>query len=269
MRTGQDIGVGPALLPVLKRVAKNGWAGTRATAASAEAAEASETVERVEPIVPVAPSPDFLLWQLADSAFPTGGFAHSNGLEAAWQHAAVRNRDELGSFVEASLRQVGWNALPLVRAAHAEPGRLDEWDACCEAFTSNHVANRASRGQGRALWAAVEKVFPRAGAARPAPPFGHLAPVFGAAFHRLNVDLAQTLRVFVFQHLRGVMAAAVRLNIVGPMEAQAIQFRLGPMAESVCAGSANRTVEDLAQTSPLLEIWQASQDRLYARLFQS
>ena len=26
----------------------------------------------------------WLVWQIADSGFPTGGFAHSGGLEAAW-----------------------------------------------------------------------------------------------------------------------------------------------------------------------------------------
>src|ERR1700749_2765699 len=94
---------------------------------------------------------DWLLWQLADSAFPTGGFAHSAGLEAAWQHGEVRNRNELVSFVEASLHQLGRAALPFVTAAHAEPERLEEFDIFCDAFTINHVANRASRAQGRAF----------------------------------------------------------------------------------------------------------------------
>ncbi len=226
-------------------------------------------VGQAETIEPTERPSDFLLWQLADSAFPTGGFAHSGGLEAAWQHDAVRTRLDLVSFLEASLQQVGWNALPLVRAAYAQPERLAEWDEVGEAFTSNHVANRASRGQGRALWATAQKIFPRAGFP-PAPPvFGHLAPTFGVVFRHLNIDLETTVRLFVFNHLRSLMAAAVRLNIVGPMEAQALQHRLGPAAEAVCAKSASCTVDDLAQTSPLLEIWQGAQDRLYARLFQS
>src|SRR5450432_522762 len=49
---------------------------------------------------------DWLLWQLADSAFPTGGFAHSGGLEAAWQHGEIRGAEDLASFLEAYMCQV-------------------------------------------------------------------------------------------------------------------------------------------------------------------
>jgi urease accessory protein len=95
---------------------------------------------------------DFLVWQLVDSAFPTGGFAHSAGLEAAWQNGEIRNRKELGSFLEASLEQLGHAALPFVTAAYQDVERVTEFDQLCDAFTSNHVANRASRLQGRAFF---------------------------------------------------------------------------------------------------------------------
>jgi urease accessory protein len=226
---------------------------------------------------------EWLLWQLADSAFPTGGFAHSGGLEAAWQHGEVRNRGELLGFAEASLRQVGRAALPFVMAAYAEPERLAEFDALCDAFTTNHVANRASRAQGKAFLSAVQRVFEEGGhrgemvakgeitLKRPKgrAPFGHVAPVMGAGLRGLEVSRETAGRLFFFNHLRGIMQAAVRLNIIGPMEAQRLQQQLSATAETVLKRCEGLAVEEMAQTSPLLDLWQGAQDRLYSRLFQS
>lgn len=261
---------------------------------------------------------DFFIWQLVDSAFPTGGFAHSSGLEAAWQHGEVRNREELLSFVEAGLNQLGRAALPFVTTAWNEPDRLVELDELCDAFTSNHVANRASRLQGKAFASAVERVFgkspitssrlpissPSPLASRPSPInppstarpdqpsaangqstpneitqsairnprsaiHSHFAPVFGASLRNLNVSRSTTCRMFVFNHLRSTFAAAVRLNIIGPMEAQILQNRLFPRANAMLARCESLTLDHLAQTAPLLDLWQGAQDRLYSRLFQS
>lgn len=216
---------------------------------------------------------DWLLWQLVDSAFPTGGFAHSGGLESAWQHGEVRTRVELASFLEVALHQAGRNALPFVSTAHAHPECLAQWDRHCDAFITNHVANRASRAQGRAFLAAAQRVFLSA-SHEPQfepilPPFGHLATVFGAVTRWLAVEGGTAGRIFLFNHLRGLLAGAVRLNIVGPMEAQALQFQMARQAEAIRERYAELTLDDLAQTSLLLEIWQGAQDRLYSRLFQS
>jgi urease accessory protein len=213
---------------------------------------------------------DWLLWQLCDSAFPTGGFAHSLGLEAAWQHGEVHNRTELVSFLEAGLHQLGHAALPFVTAAFAEPEKLGEFDQLCDAFTTNHVANRASRAQGRAMLTAVERIF-KSEIRNPKSEieFAHFAPVFGACLRELEVPRETALRIFFFNQLRAVLAAAVRLNIVGPMEAQMLQHRLAPHAEKILQACAALTLDDLAQTSPLVDLWQGAQDRLYSRLFQS
>jgi urease accessory protein len=170
-----------------------------------------------------------------------------------------------------------------VTAAYDEPGRLAEFDQLCDAFTTNHVANRASRTQGRALLSAVERIFPERG--QPCPrsssttgeladkavraPFAHFAPVFGACLRQLEVPRETAARMFFFNHLRSVLAAAVRLNIVGPMEAQTMQHRESAKAEEVRARCELLTLDDIAQTAPLLDLWQGAQDRLYSRLFQS
>jgi urease accessory protein len=210
------------------------------------------------------------LWQLADSAFPTGGFAHSNGLEAAWQHGEVRGRAELLEFIEAGLNQVGHASLPFVMAAFDAPGKLPELDLLFDAFTSNHVANRASRAQGRAFLTAAERIFKsEIGNRKSEITFAHFAPVFGASLRWLEFSRRTAARMFFFSHLRGVLAAAVRLNIVGPMEAQMLQHNLAPKAEALLLACDRLTLDQIAQTSPLLDLWQGAQDRLYSRLFQS
>lgn len=237
----------------------------------------------VNPVSNFPAENDWLIWQLMDSAFPTGGFAHSSGLEAAWQHGEVRGRTELLSFAETSLDQLGHAGLPFVTAAFDAPEKLGEFDALCDAFTTNHVANRASRAQGRAFLTAVERIFPERGVhaastsndksalKRPEgrAPYAHFAPVFGACLRQVEISREVTARMFFFNHLRSVLAAAVRLNIIGPMEAQVLQHRLSAKAELVRQHCENLSLDQIAQTAPLLDLWQGAQDRLYSRLFQS
>jgi len=83
------------------------------------------------------------------------------------------------------------------------------------------------------------------------------------------VARSRTAQLFCFQHLRGVLSAAVRLGIVGPLEAQSLQHRLESCAREVLDHCQNLPVTDAAQTAPLLDLWQGTQDRLYSRLFQS
>ena len=221
------------------------------------------------------PADDWLIWQLADSAFPIGSFAHSNALEAAWQQNRVTDGRSLSSFIQASLSQTARASLPLVVAAQREPEAFERWDALCDAMLSNHVANRASRAQGMSLLATAEKVYGgrelsqlRADA-RSDRLCAHLAPVFGFVVNVLAIDPARAARLFLFFHLRGLISSAIRLGVVGPLEGQTIQAGLSSHAEQmVCIGMAFPTGE-ATQTSPMIELIAATHDRLYSRLFQS
>jgi len=216
---------------------------------------------------------DWLTWQIVDSAFPTGTFAHSWGLESAWQHGEIDGAAALRAFLEASVHQAGHGALPLVNAAYDEPDQLEALDEIADAFLVNHVANRASRIQGRTLAATAARVWPLPGLelldARVQGTCAHAAPVSGAVFRTLGLTRASTQRVVLFGAARGVLSAAVRLGIVGSYEAQGLQQASGPWLDRVADECAGLTVSDLAQTAPLIDILQAGHDRLYSRLFQS
>jgi urease accessory protein len=218
-------------------------------------------------------SPLWLVWQIADSAFPTGGFAHSLGLEAAWQAGEVVGRAGLHGFLRDTLLQVGHGSLPLVTAAFRAPGRWPELDALNDAFLINPVANRASRVQGRAWASTCARIWPSdemAALSGAVPALcGHAAPLTGVMLRAVGLPLWTIQELVLFQAARGVLSAAVRLGITGSYDAQRLLHDAAPDLGDVLARCADLDETDLAQTAPILDIVHASHDRLYSRLFQS
>ena len=217
----------------------------------------------------------FLLFQLSDSAFPSGGFAHSGGLEAAWQLGAVRGREALEHYVSDSLEQCGQAVLPFVSAAHQQPERFGELDEWFNATLLNHVANRASRALGMGFLSTCVTAFPRVELTelkhciRHQPYPGHLATITGTVCAYLGLARRDCQQLFVFQHLRTLMSTAVRLGCVGPLEAQAIHQRLNTFACDIIARYHDHDIAMAAASAPLHDLFQGHHDRLYSRLFMS
>lgn len=217
----------------------------------------------------------WLVLQLADSALPSGGFAHSSGLEAAVQAGLVRGARELSRFIDDALWQLGHGALPLVSAAHAAPARVAELARTADAILASHVANRASRAQGRGMLDATARAFgtPPLVAMKAAVADGtllsHASPILGAIAAHLALTRREAHELTMHTALRALLSSAVRLGLVGPFEAQAIHHDAAPTLDRVLAACGDLGEEDLAQTSPIPELVGMTHDRQYVRLFQS
>ncbi len=214
---------------------------------------------------------DWRLLQLADSSFPTGGFAHSAGLEAAVQQGEI-GAGGVGAWARELLWQAASASLPFVGAAHDDPGELPRLDRRYDVFLSNPVANRASRRQGRAFMSVCADAFENSRLRRWAESEAlalHHAPAFGAAAAELGASRRDAQSLFLLATLRSGLSAAVRLGLAGPAQSQRLQAACAPELDRALARGADLAVEEAAQTAPVLEIFQGAQDRLYGRLFQS
>jgi urease accessory protein len=144
-----------------------------------------------------------------------------------------------------------------------------------DATLSNHVANRASRALGMGFLSSAVAAFARdtltqlkVSIRREQHP-GHMATITGTVCALLAIPLGDCQQLFLFQHLRTLMSSAVRLGIIGPLEAQAMQHRLSSAARASATRYAEFSMDEAATSAPLHDLFQGHHDRLYSRLFMS
>ncbi|XP_035697893.1 urease accessory protein F-like [Branchiostoma floridae] len=216
--------------------------------------------------------------QISDSAFPTGGFSHSVGLEAAIKLGIVNTTENFKQFTVQCMENAGSFSLPYVTAAYhscMDQDRLTDLDSRCQACLNNHVANRASIRQGNSLIVTAAKIFPDEQIRRIETLLeqdrlhGHYAVMFGFLSAVLQLDLHQAHQMFVFGVLRTIIASAVRLGNVGTIEAQRIQFELQQGVDNIIRRNLRRAVEEACVTFPLVDITQNTHDTMFAKLFHS
>ena len=217
---------------------------------------------------------DWLVLQLADATFPSGGFAHSGGLEAAMQAGALDAPGALERFLDDALWQAGHMTLPFVAAAHDAPERLAELDLRARRGARERRAQPREPEPGPRPPRRVRAQLRRRAAARPARGRAaagprHLAPVFGASLavprRRARRDAAAApARHRARARLGGRAARARRAGRgAAPARCRRAGARRGA-ARMLCARRRGQT-----QTAPLHDLLAGGHELLYSRLFAS
>ncbi len=221
------------------------------------------------------------LLQLADSGFPTGGYAFSHGLEGL--HALGLVRDEAGvrGFARAQVEEgLAGIELPAAWHAHGAASRSDldgllEIDGLLHVLKPVPAARSASTRVGRRL---LESAAPLLDSAlvgayldgiRAGRGPGHHAVAFAVTMQAAGLGADETLVALAATAVNGFVAAAVRLGLIGQTAAQRIVTDLHPLMLQAVAEAREIALADLGGYLPLVDLAGLRQEHLAGRLFAS
>nr|BFE63069.1 urease accessory UreF family protein [Dactylosporangium thailandense] len=214
---------------------------------------------------------DLLL--LADGRFPSGGHAHSGGLETAVARGRVTDLVGLRAFLLGRLRTAGLVAAAFAAAACARPEAMEELEDELAARTPSPALRLAARRQGRSLCRAALVVWPgehvtRAAAARVAQPIA-----LGVAAHAAGLGPEAAALMAAYHAISGPASAAVRLLGLDPYRVHAVLAELGDACDDVAREAATHArgpIGDLpAASAPLLDVSAEDHAAWEVRLFAS
>lgn len=247
---------------------------------------------------------------LTDSALPLGSFAYSSGLESYIAHhkplpPSTTPLTSFHKFLDISIVSIARSSVPYLLHAYRQPHRLMTLDNDFDASTPCMVARRASLAQGRALLGIWERSFrlafttnaslsqthlyPNIVAAIRAihdfiaalkstgsdeneiGPNGHFAPLWGIICCAMNLDLFQSAYLFMLNHAKSVLSAAVRASVMGPYQAHSIlaSEKLRALLVTRLEKEWETQPENAGQVAPVLDLWVGRHELLYSRIFNS
>jgi urease accessory protein len=174
---------------------------------------------------------------LADGRFPSGGHAHSGGLEAAVDDGRVVDVADLRAFLGGRLATAGRVAAAVAAAAAVvwpDPAAVADLDAETGARIASPALRHASRQQGRHLLRAARAVWP----SLPEPDQLHHPVALGAVAATAGLATVEAARWAAYDAVAGPAGAAVRLLGLDPASVWAAVAALAPAVDELAAEAA-------------------------------
>jgi urease accessory protein len=192
------------------------------------------------------PVPLLTALQFGDGQFPGGGFAFSWGLESLIADGALA-RAGFADFLDGQIRY-RWSPFD----------RVFDLDDLTDAFLTVEAVRIGSRRAGGALLGTHLRLgTPGAATLRDAierhDAHGHLPVVQGAMLAGVGLDVVTTLAVSAYGTAQAFCTAAIRLGLIGHLDAQRALSALRPRVAALVAEPVQR-LEDLHTVTPVADI---------------
>lgn len=221
------------------------------------------------------------LIQLADSFFPAGSFTLSHGLETLVQTKQIQTLSELKTFLQLLLRnKIATSDLVALVAAY----RASQEDNLLElrlidqqlfAQTLIQKTREMQRKTGRALLMVAGETWQDDKLATLKQDIAQnqiygLHPIIFAVVSQI-AGIAEEDAVLAFVHgfVTGLLGAAIRLGILGHIQAQQLLLQLAPNIEEAYQIANQLKLEDMRSCTPTIDIAQMQHQKLSRRLFAS
>jgi urease accessory protein len=221
------------------------------------------------------------LLQLTDSAFPTGAFAHSFGLETYIAQGMVRTAAALEAFITNTLLHAvapsdGVACIAAYSAEAAWEDTVRGLDQRLTAMKTVSESRAASRALGRRFLCTVAYLspVPRAmhylAAIEAQTLDGHLSLAYGLVCRDLELPLPPALAAWFRHYAASLISVGVRLIPLGQTEGQVLLARLGTTILAAVELALGRDIEAIGSFAPGQELaGMMHRDVLTTRLYIS
>jgi urease accessory protein len=211
-----------------------------------------------------------------DSSFPSGGFAFSSGLEEFYVGQMIQNVADLESLIADLLanRWISFDAVAL-RRSHAAASDIDraEIDRGVEIATLSAAQRAGSKRAGRAILAVYAKlgsgvVKSYRDRAIADEELGHLPVAQGLAWREAGLPVEAALVMSAWAMVQGLATAAIRLGLIGHLQAQHLLFGMRAQVIAAVQSAADHPLDaPLSSFTILSDIALARHERRDARMF--
>lgn len=216
--------------------------------------------------------------QLADSALPTGAFAHSFGFESYLETGAIDSAEGfahwLESFIAQQLTFTDALAVRVVIAAR-EAHEVERLDQLVTAQALPAQVREAGMTMGKRMLTISAANYPSdalsayAEALKAGRAFGHPAIVWALVARDAGIDSDSAVAQHVYACVISLVQNAVRAIPLGQNAGQRLIRQAQPWVVGAVEASQSLREEDLGAIAPGLEIAQMNHERQLSRLFMS
>ena len=218
--------------------------------------------------------------QLSDSFFPTGIFATSNGLEFLFSEKKIQGMNDVINLIRVNITQQIGPSDCVALANAFEGARNNDFDRIVEAdnigfatksikeirdasvrsgvqlikcvseFVTNN--NMLNQYKDNLIQNKIHGVFPVA---------------FAVSCNALKIEKEKSMMMMLYGFTVGVVGAALRLGLIQHLEAQKIIHKIKPIISNTIKENSNRTIFEMWQFAPQIDITQMSHEKMDSKMF--